>query len=137
MRDSSGEEGIQLPQCGRKGDAENLNGKKENIIEEEEIGIRKCKRNSQIDKYYEEVRGWTSSSKNTEFPPERTNTKEENRLENTTRKLERAALEWDYLDMQAELKCFMYVDCSLRGDANKDKLIDEINFKNVRNWRYY
>ena len=37
------------------------------------------------------------------------------------------ALEWDDLDMQAELKSFMYVDRSLR--ANKDKLIDELNFK--------
>ena len=24
----------------------------------------------------------------------------------------------------------MYVDCSLRGDTMKDKLIDEVNFKN-------
>ena len=31
--------------------------------------------------------------------------------------------------MQAELKYFMYVDRSLRGDAKKDKLIDELNFK--------
>ena len=36
---SSGEEENQLLVCGRKGDAENLNGNKKNIIEEEEIGI--------------------------------------------------------------------------------------------------
>ena len=48
--------------------------------------------------------------KKQEFPPERTNTKEENRLENTKRKLKQAALEWDDLDIQAELKSFMYVD---------------------------
>ena len=60
----SDEEEIQLPNYGRKGDAENLNKKKkENISEEEEIGIRKCRRKSRIDKYNEEVRGWTSSSK--------------------------------------------------------------------------
>ena len=41
--------------------------------------------------------------------------------------LEQAALEWDDLDMQAELKSFLYVDRSLR--AKKDKLINEINFK--------
>ena len=46
-------------------------------------------------------------------------------------KFKQAALEWDDLDMQAELKYFMYVDRSLR--ANKDKLIDELNFKNVCN----
>ena len=30
--------------------------------------------------------------------------------------------------IQAELKSFIYVDRSLRGDATKDKLIDELNF---------
>ena len=66
---SSNEEENQLPKCGRKGHAENLNEKK-NINEEEEIGIRKCRRKSPIDKYNEEVRGWTSSSKNPERPPD-------------------------------------------------------------------
>ena len=70
-----------------------------------------------------------SHQKNPEYPLEITKTKEENRLENPKRK-KQAALEWDDLDMQAELKSFMYVDRSLRGDANKDKLIDELNFKN-------
>ena len=55
--------------------------------------------------------------------------KEENRLEKSKRKKERAALEWDDLDMQAELKSFMYIDRSL--SAKKDKLIDELNLKNV------
>ena len=54
-------------------------------------------------------------------------TKEENCLEKSKRKKERAALEWDDLDMQAELKSFMYIDRSLR--ENKVKLIDELNFK--------
>ena len=76
------------------------------------------------------MRGWTSTSKNSEHPPN-TKKKEENRLENPKRKKERAALEWDDLDMQAKLKSFMYIDCSLR--AKKDKLIDELNFKNVCN----
>ena len=58
-------------------------------------------------------------------------TKEENRLEESKRKKERSALEWDDLDMQAELKSFMYIYRSLR--AKKDKLIDELNFKNVCN----
>ena len=53
--------------------------------------------------------------------------KEMNRLENSKIKLKQAALEWDDLDMQAELKYFMYVDRSLR--AKKDKSIDELNFK--------
>ena len=58
------EEENQLLKCGRKGDVENLNGKKKNNInEEEEIRIRKCRRKSPIDKYNEEVRGWTSPSK--------------------------------------------------------------------------
>ena len=68
-----------------------------------------------------------------ECPPEITNTKQENSLEKTKRKLRQAALEWDDLDIQAELKSFMYVDRLLRGDAKKDKLIDELNFKNVCN----
>ena len=75
MRDSSDEEEIQIPKCGRKGDAENFNQKKkDNNSEEEEIGIRKCRRKSRIDKYNEKVRAWTSSSKNPECPPETTKT---------------------------------------------------------------
>ena len=44
---------------GRKGDAENLNKKEKNINEEEDIGRRKCRTKSLIDKYNEEVRGCT------------------------------------------------------------------------------
>ena len=65
------------------------------------------------------MRGWTSLSKNPECLTETIKTKEENLLENSKRR--------DDLDMQAELKSFMYVDRSLR--AKKDKLIDELNFK--------
>ena len=79
-KSSDGEEN-QLPKCGRKGDAENLHEKiKKNINEEEEIVIRKSRRKSRIEKYNEEVRGWTSPSKNPECPPETTKTKEKNRL---------------------------------------------------------
>ena len=70
------------------------------------------------------MRGWTSSSKNSEFPPDTKKTKEDNRLENPKRNLKNAALEWDDIDMQAELKSFMYIDRSLRGDAKKEKFID-------------
>ena len=77
------------------------------------------------------MRGWTSPSKNPECPPETTKTKEENRLENSKIKLKQAALEWDDLDMQPELRCFLYVQLSLR--ANKDKFIYELNFKNIYN----
>ena len=45
------------------------------------------------------------------------------------KKVKQAALEWDDLDIQAELKSFMYVDRSLCGDPSKDELIDELNFK--------
>ena len=41
---------------------------------------------SPIDKYNEEVRGWTYSSKNPERPPDNNKTKEENCLENSKRK---------------------------------------------------
>ena len=62
-KSSDGEEN-QLPTCGSKGDTENLNGKKKkNINEEEEIGIRKCRRKSPTYKYNEEVRVWTPPSK--------------------------------------------------------------------------
>ena len=44
--------------------------KGKNVNEEEDIGIRKCRRKSPIYKYNEEVRGWTSSSKNPERPPD-------------------------------------------------------------------
>ena len=56
--------------CGRKGDAGNLNEKGEKINEEEDIGKHKCRTKRPIDKYNEEVRGWTYSSKNLERPPD-------------------------------------------------------------------
>ena len=43
--------------------------KEKNINEEKDIGKRKCSTKSPIGKYNEEVRGWTSSSKNPERPP--------------------------------------------------------------------
>ena len=46
------------------------------------------------------------------------------------RKVKRLALEWDDFVLQKQLKSLMYVDHSLRGDLIKDKLIDELNFKN-------
>ena len=127
---SSEEEEIKLPKRGGKDDIKNLNEKtKESISEEEDIGIRKCRRKSRIDKINEEVKGWTSSSNQQEYPPEGTKTKEENRLETTKRKLKQAALEWDDLYIQDELKYFMRIDPSLRDDTRKERLIDELNFK--------
>ena len=58
----------------------------------------------------EEVKGWTSSQKQQESPPEITKTKQEIRLEQMKRKVKRAALEWDYFVLQEQLKSFMYVD---------------------------
>ena len=75
------------------------------------------------------MKEWKSSSNQQKYPPERTKTKGENRLEREKIKLKQAALEWDSLDIQAQLKSFMYVDRSLRGDKRKDKLIDELRFK--------
>ena len=66
---SSDEEENQLPMSGRKGEAENINEKK-NIIEQEYIGRRKCGTKIPIDKYNKEMRGWTYSSKNPERPPD-------------------------------------------------------------------
>ena len=65
---------------GRKGDDENLKDKEnKKINEEKDIGRRKCRIKIPIDKYNEEVRGWTSSSKNPERPPDNKKTKKENR----------------------------------------------------------
>ena len=67
---SSDEEENQLPMPVSKCDDENLNEKEEKNNEEEDIGRRKCRTKSLIDKYNEEVRGWTYSSKNPERPPD-------------------------------------------------------------------
>ena len=72
--------------------------------EEEDIGIRKCRRRSRIEIINKEVKGWKSSSKQQEFPPEITKTKEEIRLEHMKRKVKRAALEWDDFMLQEQLK---------------------------------
>ena len=55
--------------------------KEKNINEEEDIGRRKCRTKNPIDKYNEEVRGWTYSSKNPERPPDNNKTKKDNCLE--------------------------------------------------------
>ena len=62
--------------------------------------------------------------KKQECPPEITKKKDENHLEKTKIKLKQAALEWYNLDIQAEVKSFMYVECSLRGYPRKDESID-------------
>ena len=80
------EEEIKWPKWNKKGDVENVNEEtKESNSEEEDIGIRKCRRKIRIDKINEEVKGWTSSSKQQEYPPEITNTKEETCLEQNER----------------------------------------------------
>ena len=76
------------------------------------------------------MKGWTSSSKQQEYPPDKRNTKEETRLEQTKRKFKKLSLEWDDFMLQAQLKSFMYVDRSLSGDPKKYKLIDDLNFTN-------
>ena len=65
------------------------------ISEEEEIGIPNPSRRSRVDIINEEVKGWTSSSKQEEVPIELNNTKMEIRLEKFKIKIKRAALEWD------------------------------------------
>ena len=57
METVANEEENQLPMSGRKGDDENLNEKEKSMNEEEDIGRRKCRTKSLIDKYNEEVRG--------------------------------------------------------------------------------
>ena len=61
--------------------------------EEGDIGISKCIRRSRVDIINEEVKGWTSSSKQQESPPEPKNTKDDIRLEQTKRKVKVSALE--------------------------------------------
>ena len=79
----------------------------------------------------EEVKGWTSLSKQQEYPLEITNTKKDICLEQTKSKVKRASLEWDDLVLQEQLKYLMYVDRSLRGDPKKYNLIDELKFNQL------
>ena len=68
---SSDEEENQLPMSGSKGDDENLKEKEnKKFNEEKDIGRSKCRTKSLINKYNEGVRGWTSSAKNPEQPPD-------------------------------------------------------------------
>ena len=123
-------EEIKIPRCIRKSHDNIINEEmKVSSSEEEEIGIRKCRRRSQVDIIKEEVKGWTSSSKQQEATPEPTNTKEDIHLEHMKIKVKRAALEWYGLVIQEQLKSLMYVDHSSHGHPNKDKFIDELNFK--------
>ena len=76
------------------------------------------------------LKGLTTSSKQQEYRPGKTKTKEEIRLEQMKIKVQRASLEWDALVIQEQLKSLMNVDRSLPGDPKKDNLIDELNFNN-------
>ena len=87
--------------------------------EEEEIGIRRCRIKIRVDIINEEVKGWTSSSKQQQYPPELTKTKEEIRLEQMKRKVKRASLEWYDFVLQEQLKSLIYVDPPLRGEEKK------------------
>ena len=78
--------------------------------EYEYIVIHKCRRRSQVEITNEEVKVWTSSSKQQEYPPEPTNIKEEICLEHTKRKVKRTSLEWDDFVLQEQMKYLMYVD---------------------------
>ena len=98
--------------------------------EYEDIGIHKCSRINLFIIINKEVKVWTSSSKQQEDIPELTKTKEDIRLEQMKRKVRRVALEYDDFLLQEHLKSLMYVDLSSSGDPNKDKLIDELSFKN-------
>ena len=46
------------------------------------------------------------------------------------RGVKRSAQEWDDFVLQEQLKSLMYADPYSRGYPNKDKFIDELNFKN-------
>ena len=62
--------------------------------------MRNCRRRSRFDIINEELKGWKSSLKQQEAPPEITNTNEEIILEEMKRKVKRAALEWDDFVLQ-------------------------------------
>ena len=65
------EEEIKSPKCGRKGNVENVNEETKEISSEGgDIGIHKCRRIIRVDTMNEEVKGWKSSSKQQENPPE-------------------------------------------------------------------
>ena len=72
--------------------------------EEEEIGIRKCRTRIRVDNMNEEVKGWTSSSKQQEPPPKITKTKQEISLEHMKRKVNISDLEWDDFVLHEQLK---------------------------------
>ena len=76
------------------------------------------------------MEGCASSSKQQEAPLEPTNNKEDICLEKMKKKVKRATLEWDNLVLQEQLKSLMYIERSLRDYPQKDKFIDELNFKN-------
>ena len=78
----SEEEEIKIPKYIRKIHVETVNGEtKKIIIEEEYIGIRKCRIRSRVGNMNEEVKGWTSSYKKQESLQKIPNTKEDICLE--------------------------------------------------------
>ena len=109
-------EEIKLSRCRRKSHVDIISEEmKERISKQEEIGISKCSRRSRVDIIIEGVKGWTSLSKQKEGSQKPTNIKDKVSLEQMKINVKRAALEWDDLVLQEQLKYFMYVDQTLRG----------------------
>ena len=90
-----------------------------------------CSRRIIVYTVNKEMNIWTYSSKQQEYPPETTKTKEDIHLEQMKRTVKRAALEQDDFVLQEQLKSLMYVDHSLCGYPKMYKLIDELNFKKL------
>ena len=114
--------------CGRKGDAENLNEKekktlmKRKTLEDVSVGQKVWSINT--------TRKWGDGHPRQKIQNDLLINKKRGESSRKVKKKEkRAALEWDDIDMQAELKSVMYIDRLLR--AKKEKLIYELNFKTV------
>ena len=108
---------------------------KGNRSEEEEIVIRKYRIQILVDIIDKEVKGYIYSLKQQETAPETTKTKKDIILENMKIKVERSALEWDYLMVQEHLESLIYVDSSLYVYLKIDRLTCKLNFKNCMRFK--
>ena len=74
---SSEVEEIKIRKCREESNVDIINEEmKGRKSKEEEIGIRKCRRRSRVYIINKEFKGWKSSSKQQEAPPKSTKTKE-------------------------------------------------------------
>jgi hypothetical protein len=94
--------------------------------DDESLEPRQSKTRSRVQTLNEEVQGWGYTGP--KIQKANAKGKENARIQSIKRKMAMAAIEWDDFVLQEDWKSLIYVNRSLRGEPQDDKLIEELSF---------